>query len=127
MLERSLGSPIGILSLTDCILHWANNLFRIYFLICSPTTNVRFQGKSDITFTVRLVTSGNVTSSNLPSRRPNAGVYRDKHKHIFSLTEVHLIIQKRGNLYEGIEALWSLTKNSKGLASCHKTRTGFRG
>ena len=44
----------------------------------------------------------------------------------FSLTEMRLIIQKRKNLYNGIERSWSLTRNSNELASCHKTRTGFR-
>jgi hypothetical protein len=39
---------------------------------------------------------------------------------------MRLIIRKRRNLYEGIERSWSLTKNNNELASCHKTRTGFR-
>jgi hypothetical protein len=45
---------------------------------------------------------------------------------LFSLTEMRLKIQKRRNLYNGIERSSSLTKNSNELASYHKTRTGFR-
>jgi hypothetical protein len=39
---------------------------------------------------------------------------------------MRLIIQKRRNLYEGIERSRSLTKNNNDLASYNKTRTGFR-
>ena len=51
---------------------------------------------------------------------------RQAQAQFFSLTEMRLIIQKRRNLYEGIERAWLLTKNSNELASYHKTRTGFR-
>jgi hypothetical protein len=63
--------------------------------------------------------------------RPHARVYLDKHKHRVFLANgddlmMRLIIEKRKNIYEGIEGSRSLTKNSNDLASYRKTRVGSR-